>query len=76
MRVPAVQLPVLVVDDPPRRGVTRPMSVTPPDVFRTTEVEPEVDEGLWANQLIYDYSPLSQRYERRSSVRRVSQFDR
>lgn len=76
MRAPAVQLPVLVVDGPPRRGATRPMSVTPPDVFSTTEVEPDLDEGLWANQLIYDYSPLSQRYERRSSVRRVGQFDR
>ena len=52
------------------------MSVTPPDVFSTTEVEPDLDEGLWANQLIYDYSPLSQRYELRSSVRRVGQFDR
>lgn len=73
---PTVELPVIVVDDPPRRGSGRPVSVTPPGVFSTTQSEPEIDEGLWANQLIYDYSPLSQRYERRSRVRRVGQFDR
>jgi len=32
--------------------------------------------NIWVNQLIYDYSPLSDRYERRPRVRRVGQFDR
>lgn len=75
LRAPAFQLPAIVVDDPPRDAPERPVSVTPPGVF-STRTEPDLEEGLWANQLIYDYSPLSQRYERRSSVRRVSQFDR
>lgn len=76
LRAPTIELPVIVVDDPPARGSDRPVSVTPPGVFSTTQPEPDLEEGLWANQLIYDYSPLSQRYERRSSVRRVGQFDR
>lgn len=71
---PTIDLPVIVVDNPPRRGSGQ--RVTPPGVFSTTQPEAEFDEGLWANQLIYDYSPLSQRYERRSRVRRVVQFDR
>ncbi len=76
MRAPTVELPVIVVDDPPARGAARPVSVMPAGVFTTTGSPPDLDDGLWANQLIYDYSPLSQRYERRSSVRRVGQFDR
>ncbi|MCH1571330.1 MAG: zf-HC2 domain-containing protein [Longimicrobiales bacterium] len=71
---PTVELPMIVVDDPPSRDSSQP--VTPPGVFSTTQPGPEMDEGLWANQLIYDYSPLSQRYERRSRVRRVVRFDR
>lgn len=76
MRAPTVELPVIVVDDPPARGSARPVSVTPSGVFSSTESRSDLSGGLWANQLIYDYSPLSQRYERRSSVRRVVQFDR
>lgn len=75
LRVPTLELPPIVVADPPVRSPERPVSVTPPGVF-STRSEPDLEEGLWANQLIYDYSPLSQRYERRSSVRRVGQFDR
>ena len=76
MRVPTVELPIMVVDDPPARGSTRPESLKPLGAFSTTEAQPDLYDELWANQLIYDYSPLSQRYERRSSVRRVGQLDR
>jgi anti-sigma factor RsiW len=52
--VPVVELAPIVVDrEPQRRGV--------PGMFSTTS-DQDVGEGLWANTLLYDYSPLSQRY--------------
>ena len=53
--VPVVELSPIVVDSQPeRRGNV-------PGMFSTTS-DRDVGEGLWANTLLYDYSPLSQRY--------------
>ena len=53
--MPVVELAPIVVDqEPQRRGNV-------PGMFSTTS-DRDVGEGLWANTLLYDYSPLSQRY--------------
>ena len=73
-RLPVVQLAPIVVDRAPTRSPFRPAS-SPPGMF-STKAEPDIDDPLWAGQLLYDYTPLSQRYEQRARVRRVSQIDR
>lgn len=70
---PVVELAPIVVDRAPRASASRAASATPPGAYST---KAEMDEGLWANTLLYDYTPLSQRYERRASVRRVSRLER
>ena len=78
LRVPAVELPVIVVDEPPLHGAGYPSYTMPIDVLDSNPSDQvaRLEENLWVNQLIYDYSPLSDRYERRPRVRRVGQFDR
>lgn len=70
-----VQLEPIVVDRAPVRSVDRPVSVTPPGTFSSASPGGIV-EGLWANTLLYDYTPLSQRYEHRARVRRASDLGR
>jgi len=78
VREPAVELPVIVVDEPPLRGAGDTSYSIPIDVLGSNPLGQgaELKENIWVNQLIYDYSPLSDRYERRPRVRRVGQFDR
>jgi anti-sigma factor RsiW len=73
---PAVQLEPIVVDRAPTRSPFRPVSVTPPGTL-SSKTPGNLAEGLWANTLLYDYSLLSQRYEKRARARRrASEFDR
>lgn len=72
---PVVQLEPIVVDRAPPRNAVRPVSVTPPGTFSTANQD-GLPEGLWANTLLYDYTPLSQRYEQRARVRRTSELGR
>ena len=73
---PTDHLPDVVVEQQPP-DFANPRVLTPPPVMLPAVAsKPAMDDGLWANQLIYDYSPLSERYQRRSSVRRVGQLDR
>ena len=71
---PVVRLAPIVVDRAPTRSPFWPAS-SPPGMF-SSKAEPDLDDPLWAGQLLYDYTPLSQRYEQRARVRRVSQPDR
>lgn len=70
---PVIELAPIVVDRAPQRFTARPTSATPPGTFST---KAELDGGLWANTLLYDYTPLSQRYEQRAHVRRADRLDR
>lgn len=72
---PVVQLDPIIVDRAPTASVVRPVSATPPGTF-STKSPADLMEGLWANTLLYDYSPLSQRYEQRARVRRASELGR
>lgn len=72
---PVVQLEPIVVDRAPARDAVRPASATPPGTFSTTS-RSGLPEGLWANTLLYDYTPLSQRYEQRARVRRSAELGR
>jgi len=68
---PVVELPPIVVSDPPSRQ--RPMNVLPmrAAIFRPTWGL--VGRNLWddAQALLYEYSPLQQRYRESSPVRRA-----
>lgn len=75
LAAPVVELPPIVVDRAPERSPLRPAVATPPGTFSTTEEE-DLDEGLWANTLLYDYSPLSQRYDSRARGRQAGLPDR
>lgn len=70
---PVIELAPIVVDRAPERSPFRNASATPPGTFSTKS---QMDEGLWANTLLYDYTPLSQRYDRRARVRTAGQLDR
>jgi len=74
---PVVELAPIVVDRAPQRSPVRPASVTPPGTF-STKGEPDLDDGLWANTLLYEYSLLNQRYEQRAraQARRARLLDR
>lgn len=68
--VPVVELPPIVVSDPP--PVTRPANLLPDG----TLLRPSFGGGgadLWddAQQLLYEYSPLQQRYRDRAPLRRA-----
>lgn len=72
---PDVQLPPIVVDRAPEPTPVRRASATPPGAF-STKSDTDLSEGLWANTLLYDYTPLSQRYDQRGRARRAGQLDR
>jgi len=71
---PVVQLEPIVVDRAPRRTTFRPAS-TPPGTF-STKTDPGLDAGLWDGMLLYDFTPLSQRYDQRTRARSVARVDR
>jgi anti-sigma factor RsiW len=73
-RAPVVQLAPIVVDRAPERAPFRPAS-SPPGMF-STKSDPDLADGLWDGTLLYEYTPLSQRYRGRARVRRVVQTDR
>jgi anti-sigma factor RsiW len=70
-----VELAPIVVNQEPVRSPARPVRSSPPGVFSTKSTT-DLGEGLWANTLLYDYTPLSQRYEQRARGRRAGQLDR
>jgi anti-sigma factor RsiW len=73
---PDVRLEPIVVDRAPRRASPfRPALLAPPGTF-STKTPSELDDGLWDNTLLYEYSALSQRYNQRMRARRVADFDR
>ena len=78
VREPAVELPVIVVDEPSLRGAGDTSYSIPTVVLGSNPLcqGAELKENIWVNQLLSEYSPLSDRYERRPRVRRVGQFDR
>jgi len=75
---PQIALEPIVVDQAPRR-TSRTLPVRPamamPGAFPQRPREPlrDLEGGLWddAQALMYEYSPLSQRYRQRASVRRT-----
>ncbi len=72
---PDVELAPIVVDREPQRSPVRAASATPPGTF-STKGDTDLSEGLWANTLLYDYTPLSQRYDQRGRARRAGLLDR
>jgi anti-sigma factor RsiW len=70
---PVVELAPIVVDRAPNRSPFRAAS-SPPGTFSSKS--DDLDEGLWENTLLYNYTPLSQRYEQRARARRYSLSDR
>jgi anti-sigma factor RsiW len=73
-RAPVVQLAPIVVDRAPTRSPFVPAS-SPPGMF-STKRQPDIDDPLWEGQLLYDFTPLRQRYQPRAQLRRVGQIDR
>ncbi len=71
---PVVELAPIVVDQAPRRSPVRPAGSLP-GVF-SSKSEPDLNAPLWDGQLLYEYTPLSQRYERRARLRSAGAIDR
>ncbi len=69
-----VVLEPIVVDRAPRRAV-RFTSLAAPGTF-STKNPADLDNGLWDNTLLYEYSPLSRRYPQRTRLRRAVETDR
>ena len=61
-----MELAPIVVDQAPRD----PATLDPSGLTRAPGSS--LDEGLWANTLLYDYSPLSQRYPEGARLRRAA----
>jgi anti-sigma factor RsiW len=72
---PVVELAPIVVDREPRRTPFRAASASPPGSFSTT-ANRNFDAGLWTDTQLYDYTLLSQRYERRPRARRAESLGR
>lgn len=72
---PTMELAPIVVDRAPERRPFRPASATAPGTY-STKGPADIAEELWKDMLLYDYSPLSQRYDQRARARRVSRLDR
>ena len=71
-----VLLEPIVVDRAPRRASPfRSVSFVPPGAF-STKNPANLDDGLWDNTLLYEYSALSQLYNQHARVRRVGEPDR
>ena len=73
-RSPDVVLEPIVVDRAPR-GAARFSSFAPPGTF-STKNPADLDNGLWDNTLLYEYSALSQRYRQSARLRRAAETDR
>ena len=72
--VPVVELAPIVVDHaPPRSSASSGVTAAGGGGASTAS---GLEDELFENTLLYDYSPLSQRYDHRARVRRVSVFDR
>lgn len=56
-------------------GLLPVLLLTPPGSF-STKTPSDLDDGLWENTLLYDYSALSQRYNQRARLRRVADYGR
>lgn len=69
---PQVELAPIVVDEPPRTFPTRPVNAMPTGLPDDSPLS-DLEGGLWddAQSLMYEYSPLSQRYRQRASLRRT-----
>lgn len=74
---PDVQLEPIVVDRAPRERTSpfRPVGLMPVGTFGT-RTPAGIGVGLWDETLLYEYSALSQRYNQRARVLRVSEPDR
>ncbi len=71
-----VVLEPIVVDRSPREASSfLPVIFAPPGT-QSSSRPGNLEDGLWENTLLYDYSALSQRYDRRARLRRASDFDR
>jgi len=68
---PAVELEAIVVSRPPSRSPARPANALPVEYAAAVPLA-NMESGLWDDALLYEYSPLSQRYRRHGAVRRVS----
>jgi len=68
---PVVELPPIVVSDPPVR--LRPVNALPMGLRILRPTFGIAKAGLWddAQALLYEYSPLQQRYRERSPLRRA-----
>jgi anti-sigma factor RsiW len=68
---PVVELPPIVVSDPPPR--LRPVSTMPIVVPALRPILSDNEAGLWddAQSLLYEYSPLQQRYRSANPLRRA-----
>ena len=73
---PELRLEAIVVDRAPAaRSPIRPAGLMPLGTYGT-KTPAELASGLWDQTLLYDYSALSQRYNQRARVRRVSDVER
>jgi anti-sigma factor RsiW len=73
---PDVRLEAIVVDRAPAaRAPVQPTGLMPLGTYGTT-TPVGLAAGLWEQTLLYDYSALSQRYNQRARVRRVSDTER
>ncbi len=62
----------VVLDRNLTEGPFQPAS-SPPGTF--SDKSGELDDGLWEGAVLYEYTPLSQRHDRRMRARRASQTD-
>ena len=70
-RAPEIALEPIVVNQPPVELPARPLSAMPGRM--SPRSSSDFKRGLWddAHNLLYEYSPLSQRYRQRGRVRRA-----
>lgn len=72
--LPVVELDPIVVDRAPARSAQRTGERAPDGPFWPASFT-DLDRGLWDNAVLYEYSPLSQRYRRVDADGRLA-FDR
>lgn len=68
--LPVVELDPIVVDRAPARGSPR-SEARSSEHLRPASLT-DLDRGLWDNTVLYEYSPLSQRYRRVDSTGRLA----
>ncbi len=71
-RAPQVELAPIVVDQPPADLPARPIDALPGELPERAPLS-DLEGGLWDDPsgLMYEYSPLSQRYGQRAQLRRT-----